>query len=289
MVHHPAEGRIVFKEYRTSFCQIVQGADDVLCNVNFSFAVAAVLYLTASGLSVTVAAQPADAAVAAVDTVASTGASLTSAVTDTMHETASAAAGLSMTPDSVKKIDTAAVAPTHGNVAAAAAVLTDSTVNTPASDSGHQAQPVGGTSPAAAVTAVPPPVRTSSNYYGGMSPSGQGAGRGVAGQSSYGRTARKLLVTTDSAAAPHADSSTSVIDTLKRTAIQSADTASRTAAPLAAPPSSPYKMGKTAKIITAVGTCAVVGGIVTFILVKKHEDANNDDQGIPDPPDPPGY
>jgi hypothetical protein len=49
------------------------------------------------------------------------------------------------------------------------------------------------------------------------------------------------------------------------------------------------KMSPAAKIIAAAGTGIVVGGAVTFFLVKKYNEQEFEKPGIPDPPAPPDF
>jgi hypothetical protein len=51
-----------------------------------------------------------------------------------------------------------------------------------------------------------------------------------------------------------------------------------------------HKLDKRTKIIVAAGTSAAILGTAVFILVKQfNDDRSQKDNGIPDPPAPPGY
>jgi len=122
----------------------------------------------------------------------------------------------------------------------------------------------------------------SGDYYGGAAPAYQslrrGSGTGAAGMA--GR--EKNSETPDSVAATGFFAADSTVPSF--TPSDSSNHAADSIETF-----SLKKMSPTRKIIAAAGTGIVVGGAVTFLLVKKYHDQKTGPRDLPDPPDPPDY
>lgn len=130
-----------------------------------------------------------------------------------------------------------------------------------------------------------------SGYYQGYNPVNRGVRRGISTPGTSAKVGRKLLQTADPVPAAILDTSalSQGSDTIPHAAAADA-TAGIQATGSTTPPSAVTPASKRAKIITAAGTTAAVIGVTTFILVKKYSEENSrKNEGIPDPPGPPGY
>jgi hypothetical protein len=130
-----------------------------------------------------------------------------------------------------------------------------------------------------------------SGYYQGYAPVNPGIRRGMSSSGTSVKSGRKLLLSTDTASPALID--TSVLlhrDSSSRVSAAVTDTSAGAPDSGAAVPASFTKLSRRAKIIAAVGTSAAIIGVTAFILVKKYSgEKDTKDEGIPDPPDPPGY
>ncbi len=130
-----------------------------------------------------------------------------------------------------------------------------------------------------------PPGEEPDGYYGGQGPLYRGMSRGIDRTATETRTARKLLITPETAPPDSISNAGVVVDTTGRQpATQGNDSVPAPILP------GRSRLGRKGKIIAAIGTTAAIGGFITYFLIRRNAENGGDaGRGIPDPPDPPVY
>jgi hypothetical protein len=142
-------------------------------------------------------------------------------------------------------------------------------------------------------TATQSPIK-SSPYYGGRLPLYRGSRRGIPPLETKDTTLRTPVIkksAPDSLPDSTSVSAGTIADSSGKTAtIHSDSTIPPQGDKASVQPTPTYTLSKRGKILTAVSTSTILGGVIAFLLVKKYMGEREEaEPGIPDPPDPPGF